>query len=142
LAFEGETGPYVQYSVVRARNIFRKYGDTRPGFDPLKLGESVPSPQFRAFFEGDGGRDFWELTLLAAQLEMAVDQAVASEEPAILAKYAFRLAQGFNNFYQHHRILSEPDPARQSCLMYLTHNVSETLTRALDLLGIEVPERM
>jgi arginyl-tRNA synthetase len=142
LAFEGETGPYLQYSVVRARNIFRKYGDTRPGFDPVKLGESVPAGRLKAFFAGDQGRDFWELTLLAAQLEMVVDQAVASEEPAVLAKYAFRLAQGFNNFYHHHRILSEPEPARQSCLMYLTHSVSETLARALDLLGIEVPERM
>jgi arginyl-tRNA synthetase len=142
LAFEGETGPYLQYSVVRARNIFRKYSDMQPGFDPDKLGESVPPERLKASFEGDGGRDFWELALLAAQLEMAVDQAVTGEEPAVLAKYAFRLAQAFNNFYHHHRILGEPDPGRQGFLLYLVNLVSQTLARALDLLGIEVPERM
>jgi arginyl-tRNA synthetase len=142
LAFEGETGPYLQYSVVRARNIFRKYSSTRPNFHPDDLGASVSTEQLKAFFEGNSGRDFWELALLAAQLEMAVDQAVTGEEPAVVAKYAFRLAQGFNNFYQYHRILSEPDSGRQSSLLYLVHTVSETLTRALDLLGIEIPERM
>jgi arginyl-tRNA synthetase len=142
LAFEGETGPYVQYSVVRARNIFRKYSSTRPDFHPDDLGASVSTEQLKAFFEGNSGRDFWELALLAAQLEMAVDQAVTGEEPAVVAKYAFRLAQGFNNFYHHHRILREPDSGRQSSLLYLVHIVSETLTRALDLLGIEIPERM
>ena len=80
--------------------------------------------------------------MLAAQLEMAVDQAVASEEPAVLAKYAFRLAQGFSKFYQRHRILNEPDHEQQLSLLYLVHVVSETLTQSLALLGIEVPERM
>jgi arginyl-tRNA synthetase len=139
LAFEGETGPYLQYSVVRARNIFRKYSDLQPGFDPRKLGESVPAKRLKAFFEAD---ELWELALLAAQLEMAVEQAVASEEPAVLAKYGFRLAQGFSKFYQRHRILGEPDPERQSSLLYLVYVVSETLNQSLALLGIEVPERM
>jgi arginyl-tRNA synthetase len=139
LAFEGETGPYLQYSVVRARNIFRKYSDVQPDFDPQKLGESVSAERLKAFFEAD---EFWELALLAAQLEMAVDQAVASEEPAVLAKYSFRLAQGFNNFYHRHRILSEPDRERQLSLLYLVYVVSETLNQSLALLGIEVPERM
>ncbi len=139
LAFEGETGPYLQYSVVRARNIFRKYSDVQPDFDPRKLGESVSAERLKAFFEAD---EFWELALLAAQLEMAVDQAVASEEPAVLAKYGFRLAQGFNNFYHRHRILSEPDRERQLSLLYLVFVVSETLNQSLALLGIEVPERM
>jgi arginyl-tRNA synthetase len=139
LAFEGETGPYLQYSVVRARNIFRKYSDVQPDFDPRKLGELVSAERLKVFFEAD---EFWELALLAAQLEMAVDQAVASEEPAVLAKYGFRLAQGFNNFYHRHRILSEPDRERQLSLLYLAFVVSETLNQSLALLGIEVPERM
>jgi arginyl-tRNA synthetase len=142
LAFEGETGPYLQYSVVRARNIFRKYSEVQPEFDPQKLGRLISTERLKTLFEGDRGRELWELALLAAQLEMAVDQAVASEEPAVLAKYAFRLAQGFNNFYHRHRILSEPDVDRQLSLLYLVHVVSETLTRALALSGIEVPERM
>jgi arginyl-tRNA synthetase len=139
LAFEGETGPYLQYSVVRARNIFSKYSDAQPDFDRRKLGESVSAERLKALLQVD---ELWELALLAAQLEMAVDQAVASEEPAVLAKYGFRLAQGFSKFYQRHRILSEPDPERQLSLLYLVHVVSETLTQSLALLGIEVPERM
>ncbi len=142
LAFEGETGPYLQYSVVRARNIFRKYRESHPGFDPASLNEQLPVPQLRRLFAGDDGAAFWELTLLAAQLESVADQAVATEEPAVLAKYAFRLAQAFNNFYHRFHILSEENPARQAFLLFLVHLVNETLTRTLDLLGMEVPERM
>jgi len=70
------------------------------------------------------------------------EAALAAQEPAFVAKYAFQLAQAFNNFYHHHRILSEPDAARQRFLLYLVYTVNETLRLALDLLGIEVPERM
>ena len=142
LAFEGETGPYLEYSVVRARNIFRKFAEAHAGFDPAALLGQVSDEQLKAFLSGDEGRGFWEMTLLAAQLETSVDQAIEGEEPAVVAKYAFRLAQAFNNFYHHHHILNEPDPARQRCLLYLVHVVNETLCRALDLLGIEVPEKM
>ncbi|HUI40958.1 MAG TPA: arginine--tRNA ligase [Terriglobia bacterium] len=143
LAFEGETGPYLQYSVVRARNIFRKSAgaaDAREAAGELRAGVSPETLQ--QFFAGSGARDFWELALLAAGLEMTVEQAVASEEPAVLAKYAFRLAQAFNNFYHHHRVLAEPDPKRRAFLLFLVWLASETLSRALDLLGIELPERM
>ena len=83
-----------------------------------------------------------ELVLLAGQLEMVVEQAVTTTEPAILAKYAFRLAQAFNNFYHRYHILSEPDRSRQLFLLYLVELVNQTLSRTLHLLGIEVPERM
>ncbi len=145
LAFEGETGPYLQYSVVRARNIFRKFEEAHPEFSSGQLhglGERVSVDQLKAFFSDEGALPFWELTTLAAQLEMIVEQAISTTEPAALAKYGFRLAQAFNNFYQRYHILSEPDPARQYFLLYLVYLVSETLSRALDLLGIEVPERM
>ncbi len=145
LAFEGETGPYLQYSVVRARNIFRKFEEAHPGFSlrPVdKLRDSVSTDQLKVFLSGEDGLAFWELTVLAAQLELVVDQAVSTTEPAALAKYAFRLAQNFNNFYHRYHILSEPYPARQYFLLYLVHLVNETLSRTLDLLGIEVPERM
>ena len=142
LAFEGETGPYLQYSVVRAKNIFRKYSEVHPEFSPEKLGASVSREQLRKFFEGNEGAQLWELALLAAQMEMAADQAISSEEPAAVAKYAFRLAQAFNNFYHYFHILSESDPERQQCLLYLVHIASESLARALEVLGIEVPERM
>jgi len=145
LAFEGETGPYLQYSVVRARNIFRKSEGEPQGGPGEAAAPAVPSvaPEtLRTLLEGAEGRDFWELVLAAAQLETAVQQAVASEEPAVLAKYAFRLAQSFNNFYHHHRVLGEPDERRRAFLLFLVSLASSTLSRALDLLGIEVPERM
>ena len=142
LAFEGETGPYLQYSVVRARNIFNKFQETQPGFDPQKLDRGVGREVLRKFFAGEEGLAFWELTLLNAQLEMVVEQAIANQEPAGVAKYAFRLAQAFNNFYHCFHILSEPDAERQRFLLYLVQLVNQTLTSALDLMGIEIPERM
>jgi arginyl-tRNA synthetase len=142
LAFEGETGPYLQYSVVRARNIFRKFQESHPQFNPRRVGELVTEDQLQVFLSGNDGDAFWELTLLAAQLEMVADQAISSAEPAVVAKYAFRLAQAFNNFYHRYHILSEPDPDRQRFLLHLVHLVSESLSRTLDLLGIEIPERM
>ncbi len=142
LAFEGETGPYLQYSVVRARNIFNKFRETHADFEPRSLDRAVGPEVLRRFFSGEDGIAYWELTLLTAQLEMVVDQAIASQEPAGLAKYAFRLAQAFNNFYHRFHILSEPDADRQQFLLYLVHIVNQTLTSALGLTGIEVPERM
>ena len=142
LAFEGETGPYLQYSVVRARNIFNKFQETHADFKPQSLDRAVGTEVLRRFFANDDGLAYWELILLTAQLEMIVDQAIASQEPAGLAKYAFRLAQAFNNFYQRFHILSEPDADRQKFLLYLVHLVNQTLTSALELMGIEIPERM
>jgi arginyl-tRNA synthetase len=142
LAFEGETGPYLQYSVVRARNIFNKFQETHADFKPQNLDRVVGTGVLRRFFSSDDGLAFWEMTLLTAQLEMVVEQAIASQEPAGLAKYAFRLAQAFNNFYHRFHILSEPDADRQQFLLYLVHLVNQTLTSASDLMGIEIPERM
>jgi arginyl-tRNA synthetase len=142
LAFEGETGPYLQYSVVRARNIFRKYQELNPEFDAGRLSDVISQGQLQAFLSGEDGDAFWELILLAAQLEMVTDQAISSAEPAVVAKYAFRLAQAFNNFYHRYHILSEPDTNRQRFLLSLVHLVNESLGRTLNLLGIEIPERM
>ncbi len=142
LAFEGETGPYLQYSTVRARNIFRKFAESHPGFDVRSLDQEVSPAQLRAAFEGEDGLALWQLTALAAQLELVADQAITHAEPAVVAKFAFRLAQSFNNFYHRHHILSEPDAARQKVLLFLVSIVSQTLTQTLELLGIEVPERM
>jgi arginyl-tRNA synthetase len=142
LAFEGETGPYLQYSVVRARNIFNKFHETHADFKPRSLDRAVGTEVLRRFFSSDDGLAYWELTLLTAQLEMIVDQAIATQEPAGLAKYAFRLAQAFNNFYHRFHILSEPDADRQQFLLYLVHLVNQTLTSALELMGVEIPQRM
>jgi arginyl-tRNA synthetase len=142
LAFEGETGPYLQYTVVRAKNIFRKYAEEHRDFKPDSLMGKVHATDLSRFLAGEDGTVFWELVVLAAQLEMVADQAISTTEPAAVCKYAFRLAQAFNNFYHRFHILHEPDSARQNFLLYLVHIVERTLTTTLDLLGIEVPERM
>ena len=142
LAFEGETGPYLQYTVVRARNIFNKFREAHADFKLEDLGCKVSPEMLSKFFSSEHGLAYWELALLTSQLEMIVDQAIAAQEPAGVAKYAFRLAQGFNNFYHRFHILSEPDRDRQWFLLYLVHLVNETLASALGLMGIEIPERM
>ena len=142
LAFEGETGPYLQYTIVRARNIFRKFQETHPEFQPADLDFDLSMEQLRKLYSGEDGLAFWQLSLLAAQLEMAAQQAIATQEPSIVAKYAFRIAQAFNNFYHRYHILSEADPGRQAFLLFLVHIVERTLAQALDQMGIEIPEHM
>ena len=142
LAFEGETGPYLQYTVVRAKNIFRKYAEEHPGFQVEALRERLTPELLGKFFGGKEGDGLWELVALSLQLEMVTRQAVDGLESSVLAKYGFRLAQTFNNFYHRHHILTEKDEERQVFLLMLVHLVSVTLTKLLELLGIQVPERM
>jgi len=134
LSFEGETGPYVQYAIVRASNIFRK-GGTSPE-DYLWCGE----PAWAGVVEAED--DIWELWLTAGKLSLMVDQCIATTEPAYLAKYAFQLAQLFNNFYHRHHILTEENEVRKSLLLATAALVRQELIRALAILGIEAPEVM
>ena len=138
LSFEGETGPYVQYAVVRARNIFRKLEEEGGRFDENAVTPAVLE-RFLAAPEGDA---FWELLYQASQWDAVAELAIATTEPAAVAKYAFQLAQGFNNFYHRFRILTEQDEARKMFLLWLVKRVEDRLTTTLDLLGIEVPEAM
>ncbi len=141
LSFEGETGPYCQYAVVRARNIFRKLRDEQPDFDGASL-ETVEAAAAAKLFAGFDGNAFWELAFLAASLDTQIDAAVGAQEPAFVAKYAFQLAQAFNLFYHHHHILTENDPAKKKFLLQLSRLVEVQLVAALELLGIESPEKM
>jgi arginyl-tRNA synthetase len=141
LSFEGETGPYCQYAVVRARNIFRKLRDQQPDFHAASL-ETVDAAAAAELFAGADGNAFWELAFLAASLDTQIDAAVGAQEPAFVAKYAFQLAQAFNLFYHHHHILTENDLAKKTFLLQLSRLVEVQLVAALDLLGIESPEKM
>ncbi len=129
LNFDGETGPYVQYAAVRAANILRKLGST-PDFSHVDAAAV------------DGDTEFWQLLLLAAQSDAAAEQALATSEPAVLAKYAFQLAQAFNTFYHRHHILSEEDAAKKLFLLWLADYVRRQITRTLSWLGMDVPEVM
>ncbi len=136
LSFEGETGPYCQYAVVRIRGIRRKGVEAGAGRAELTA-ETV-----RTILGGPDGSGLWELLLLAGSADTAVDATIAAQEPAFLAKYAFQLAQGFNNFYHKHHILSEADEQKRAFLLGLTEVVERELVRVLNLLGIEAPEKM
>ena len=143
LSFEGETGPYVQYAVVRARNIFRKAGTT-PEVVLVSFSEAF-SGQLSGvdrFFAGEEGSRIWELWIAISKLGLVLEQCVATAEPAYLAKHAFQLAQLFNNFYHRCHILSEEDAARKQFLLATAAVVERGLIQALSWLGIAAPEVM
>ncbi len=141
LAFEGESGPYLQYAVVRAQNIFAKLRE-RDGLDEAgvfaKLGGLAP-----AELAGEGGsHDLWALILEASRLDEIVEQVVRTLEFSVLAKYAFGLAQMFNGFYHRYPILNEEQADARLWRAAGVAYVRVQLTRALDLMGIAVPPRM
>jgi arginyl-tRNA synthetase len=137
LSFEGDTGPYAQYAVVRATNIFRK-----GGFDPETFAANLLADDFAKYFADESGTEIWELWLTAAKTAYVVDQCVATTEPAYLAKHAFQLAQLFNYFYHRHPILTEADEGRKKFLLATVAVVRRELIRTLAVLGISVPPVM
>jgi arginyl-tRNA synthetase len=137
LSFEGETGPYVQYAIVRAANIFRKANTTAQ--DSLT---AVADLDIAPLLTSEDGATLWETWLLTSKLSLLIEQAITTSEPAYLAKYAFQLAQQFNNFYHRHHILNEQDPTRKTLYLATAAVAQREMTRALNYLGIEAPERM
>ena len=137
LSFEGETGPYIQYAVVRARNIFRKAGVTP---EAILSGFAAINPAI--YLEGEAATDIWSLWLRAGRRSLVLEQCIATSEPAYLAKHAFQLAQEFNNFYHKHHILTEEDPARKTFLLATAAVALRELIVVLSWLGIESPEAM
>jgi arginyl-tRNA synthetase len=136
LSFEGETGPYCQYAVVRIRGIRRK------GLEAGAARVTVMPETAQKFLAGAEGNGLWEVLLAAGSLDYAVDAAIVAQEPAFVAKYGFQLAQAFNNFYHKHHILSEADEQKRAFLLGLTELVERQLVRALSLMGIDAPEKM
>jgi arginyl-tRNA synthetase len=136
LSFEGETGPYCQYAVVRIRGIRRK------GIEAGATNVAVTAESAAALLNSPEGIGLWELLLSAGSLDLAVDAAIGAQEPAFVAKYAFQLAQSFNNFYHKHHILTEADPQKRAFLLRLTEAVEARLVETLNLLGIDAPEKM
>jgi arginyl-tRNA synthetase len=137
LSFEGETGPYVQYAAVRARNILRKLedrGEKLPDF-PSALSKEAIERQLAS-------EDFWQLLLAASRAGVAVERAVASGEPAHVARYAFQLAQAFNTFYHDYKVLDEADAEKRTFLLWMTHYFHAQLDRTLGVLGIDTPVYM
>jgi len=137
LGFEGETGPYVQYTTVRAQNILRKlseHGEQLPDF-ACELDQGAMKRQLAT-------EDLWQLLLLASKADSALERAIASGEPGHVAKYAFQLAQAFNNFYHGYPVLTEENREKRTFLLWITGYVRAQLERTLNVLGIAVPEYM
>ncbi|MGH9485965.1 MAG: arginine--tRNA ligase [Terriglobales bacterium] len=130
LNFEGETGPYVQYAAVRAASILRKTGEPAPAAFDLAWAQLLEQPEH------------WNLLWLAGRLDGVVAGAIAAREPAMLAKYAFQLAQAFNSYYHHQPVLQEPDARKRAFLLILVALVERQLRTVLATMGIAVPEAM
>jgi arginyl-tRNA synthetase len=140
LSFEGETGAFCQYSAVRANSIFRKLAETGESIDDCiaRIGDIG---KVKGVFESEAGNEIWSLVALASRLEETVAQA-AQGEPAILAKYAFNLAKGFNQFFHNHKIIVETDDVKRAVLAVVADRARQSMTAALNTMGIEVPVRM
>ena len=137
LSFEGESGPYLLYACVRARSILRKLiarGEQLPDFardlDAQAMGRQLQS------------EDFWQLLLAASKADSAVERALTAGEPAHVAKYAFQVAQAFNNFYHQYPILQESDREKRLFLLWMTDFFRRQLERVAGTLGIPVPDYM
>ena len=146
LSFEGETGPYIQYAVVRANKIFQNL-QQRDGLGEAAVIASVSACSPAEILGDNGGHELWNLVLEGARLDEVVEQVVRTLEFSVLAKYAFGLAQAFNGWYNlqppsRSSILNEERDDvkrwRAAAIIY----VRNQLTRALDLMGIGIPQRM
>jgi arginyl-tRNA synthetase len=148
LSTKGEAGPYCQYAAVRANSIFRKLPNGELANAQRLILEGARGDEtaeaVRKVFEGEIGNEIWSLVTLATRLPEVLKQSAGFAEPSHLAKYTFQLAQAFNFFYNRdeNRILEERDAVRRAVLVYVTDFVRTQLTAALNILGIEVPERM
>jgi len=126
-SFEGKTGPYLQYAVVRIRSILRKAAG-----QGLGAGEMIAPTN-------DAER---ALMLELLRFPEVIDRAIALRAPNHVAEYAFTLAGTWNRFYDRCHILSEPDRDRQTSWLGLARWAEGTLEQLLELIGIEVPDRM
>ncbi len=141
LSFEGETGPYAQYAVVRATSIFRKAGADADTYCRDVAGDLSPEVLTKYLARSEAN-EIWELWLASSKTSYVIEQCIATTEPAYLAKHVFQLAQLFNTFYHRYPILSESDEARKKFLLATVAVVRRELIRALAVMGITVPPVM
>ena len=138
LSFEGESGPYLQYAVVRANNIFQKLNE-RLGLDETAVLSPLASAPVDAL---NSDPELWGLVLEASRLDEIVEQVVRSLEFAVLAKFGFGLAQMFNAFYHRAQILNEERDEVRRWRAAAVAYYRQQLTKVLDLMGVAVPPRM
>ena len=142
LSFEGETGPYLQYTAVRLNSIFRKLKER----DGVAESDIVPPADGRALLPPGLSEketaDFWGLIVAAASLDEEVLRSVAALEFSHLAKFAFLLCQKFNGYYHKYPVLAEENKEVKAFRLLTIRTIKEQLQCALALMGIPLPERM
>ena len=126
-SFEGKTGPYLQYSAVRIKSVLRKATELGIGLGPV-IDPTVEQER--------------NLMLRLIRLPHILERAADLRAPNVLAEYAYDVATDFSRFYEHCHILTEEDADRQASWLTLVETTLRTLALLLDLLGIEIPERM
>jgi arginyl-tRNA synthetase len=136
LRFEGDSGPYLQYSTVRVENIFRKMKER--GVDPRIDERAVDDLTLNQGLTDE----MWELVKLSAELPSAIRRAIDSLELSVVTQYLLDMAQRFNSFYHKYPIMNEKDPAERQRRAVCAEIFRRTMVGAMDLLGIPVPERM
>lgn len=141
LSFEGETGPYVQYAVVRATNIFAKLKE-RDGVDASTVAEHLPGLSATALTDGEEADELWGLVLEASRLDEIADSAIRALEISHVAKFAFGLAQAFNAFYHRQPIMREERTDVRLWRAAAVAYCRQQLTLALNVMGCDVPVRM
>ncbi len=142
LSFEGETGPYLQYTLVRINSIFRKLRE-REGFEEKDIQALLSSKKIplEKLSEPEQA-DFWDLVLYASQFEEEVLHSIRSLEFSHLAKFSFNLCQKFNAYYHLYSILAEGDKEIKRMRILTIYYIREVLKTALSLMGIPQPELM
>ncbi len=128
--FNGNTGPFIQYTYARIRSVFRK-GEERNVTMPRKLSGNYLPNEKESF-----------LTRLLARFPAVLADAAETDSPALIANYCYEVAKGFNQFYHDYSILNEPDDMARDLRLVLALKTGEILRTAMELLGIEMVERM
>lgn len=127
LSLEGDTGPYIQYAHARALRILEKSGK---------------SPNFETNLDGLDTIYERDLAKVIAKFDLQVEDAAKNLSPKIIAKYCYQLAVSFNTFYEHVKVLTADSESTVNARLCLVYSFKETLAKALQLLGIDAPERM
>jgi arginyl-tRNA synthetase len=142
LSFEGETGPYLMYTAVRLNSIFRKM-EEREGLTLEEIGKRAAAGRVGLdILAPEELAGFWDVLTYAAQFEEEVVHSVESLEFSHLAKFAFNLCQKVNAYYHKYTLLNEENPDVKNVRVLAIYLVRSVLVRALDLMGIPIPERM
>ena len=123
--FQGNTGPFIQYTYARIQSILRKAGE-------------LPALPTTGELHAKERELIKQLSLFASVVQQAAD----TYSPALIANYVYELVKEFNSFYQNVSILGEEDPIKRALRIHLSRKVGEVIATGFDLLGIEVPERM